>query len=158
VWRRHTPARDIGDPAQILGVNGKHTLEGRSGHLVSRWLAQQLPIDQASASGQLPTHRDDRARSSARSASGDLEVSTNEPLVAVALAHGVVTRSGKRSCGPVGLERSVGLQRVTKRVAYASGDGGRGHPFPGLLRRTIGSCRVRIPHSPDPKRERATIE
>ena len=42
--------------------------------------------------------------------------------VAVALAHAVVTRSGKRSCGPVGLERSVGVRRVTKRVAYASGD------------------------------------
>ena len=32
------------------------------------------------------------------------------------------TRSGKRSCGPVGLERSVGVRSVTKRVAYVSGD------------------------------------
>ena len=43
-------------------------------------------------------------------------------IVAIALANAVVTRSGKRSCCPVGLERSVGVRRVTKRVAYASGD------------------------------------
>jgi hypothetical protein len=43
-------------------------------------------------------------------------------FVAIALAHAVVTRSGKRSCGPVGLERSVRVRRVTKRVASASGD------------------------------------
>ena len=42
--------------------------------------------------------------------------------VAEALAHTVVTRSGRRSCGPVGLDRCVGVRRVTKRVAYASGD------------------------------------
>jgi hypothetical protein len=111
----------------ILCADGAQPRAARSFAVWSEWsVRDEDQVTRKSDAAPAPSHsqarlgalgmgRDNDRSSSAKPGAGDRNV-------AVALAHAVVTRSGKRSCGPVGLERSVGVRWVTKRVAYASGD------------------------------------